>query len=106
MRLNPHYSDWYLVYIGHSYFLTEQYEKAIAVYKRALNRNPDFLPPHIELAAIYSILGREADARAEAQEVLRLSPDFSLKARRQRFPYKDPAVLERNIEALRKAGLE
>ncbi len=106
MRLNPHYSDWYLIYIGHSYFLTEQHAKAIEEYKRALARNPNFLPPHIELAAIYSILGREAEARAEAQEVLRLSPDFTLEGRRQRFPYKDAAVLERNIEALRRAGLK
>ena len=106
MRLNPHYSVWYLIYIGHGYFLTEQYDLAIAEYKKALDRSPDFLPPHIELAAIYSILGREEEARVEAQEVLRLSPDFTLEGRRQRFPYKDQAVLERNIDALRRAGLK
>ena len=106
MRLNPHYSVWYLIYLGHSYFLTEQYAKAIQEYKRALARNPDFLPPHIELAAIYSILGLETEARAEAQEVLRLSPDFTLEGRRQRFPYQDRFLLERNIDALRRAGLK
>jgi len=37
---------------------------------------------------------------------LRISPNFSLEVYRQRLPYKDPAVLERQIAALRKAGLK
>ena len=42
----------------------------------------------------------------EAAEVLRLNPKFSLEVHRQRMPIKDPAVLERHIAALRKAGLK
>jgi hypothetical protein len=41
-----------------------------------------------------------------AAEVLRLNPKFSLAVHRQRMPIKDPAVLERHIAALRKAGLK
>jgi hypothetical protein len=44
--------------------------------------------------------------RAEAAEVLRINPKFSLEIHRQRTPIKDPAVLERHIAALRKAGLK
>jgi hypothetical protein len=47
-----------------------------------------------------------AEARAEAVEVLRLNPNFSLEGHKQRMPIKDPAVLERHIAALRKAGLK
>ena len=47
-----------------------------------------------------------AEARAEAAEVLRLNPNFSLEVHRQRMPIKDPAVLERHLAALRKAGLK
>jgi len=49
---------------------------------------------------------RAEEARAEAAEVLRISPDFSLEFVRQRFPYKDPAASERLVADLRKAGLK
>ena len=58
------------------------------------------------LAAVYNELGQAAEARAEAAEVLRLNPNFSLEVHRQRAPIKDPAVLEQHIVALRKAGLK
>jgi len=50
--------------------------------------------------------GREDEARAEAAEVLRMSPNFSVEAWGQMLPHKDPAVLERGLAALRKAGLK
>jgi adenylate cyclase len=106
MRLNPRRQAIYLFYLGHAYRLTGRYEEAIAVLKEVLPRNPDFLPAHEYLAAIYSELDREAEARAEMAEVLRLSPHLSLEVLKQRLPYKDPAVLERYIAALRKAGLK
>lgn len=43
--------------LGHAYWLTGAHEKAIAALKRVLTRNPDFLPAHGYLAAIYSELG-------------------------------------------------
>lgn len=62
--------------------------------------------PHLNLAAAYSELGKEAEARAEIAEVLRLNPQFSLEVHKERAPIKDPAMLERHIAALRKAGLK
>jgi hypothetical protein len=58
------------------------------------------------LAAVYSELGRETEAQAEAAEVLRINPKFSLAVHKERIPIKDPAMLERQIAALRKAGLK
>jgi hypothetical protein len=46
------------------------------------------------------------EARAEAAEVLRLNPKFSLEVHKERAPIKDPGMLERHIAALRKAGLK
>jgi tetratricopeptide (TPR) repeat protein len=106
MRLNPHYPPFYLFFLGEAYCYTGRYEEAIAAYKRALTHNPDLLPLHVGLATIYSELGREEEARAEAAEVLKISPKHSLEVWRQRAPYKDPAVLERMLAALRKAGLK
>ena len=69
-------------------------------------RNPDYLPAHSELLVAYSESGHEAEARAEAAEILRLSPNFSLEGMRQRLPFKDQAELERFLDGLRKAGLK
>jgi adenylate cyclase len=81
-------------------------EKARAPLQRHLSRYPNFLPAHLMLAVAYSELGQAAEARAEAAEVLRINPKSSLEIERQRRPIKDPAVLERYIAALRKAGLK
>src|SRR5713226_255630 len=106
MRLNPQYPIWYLWRLGHAHYLTGRYEEAIATFRRVLARNPDFLPAHAYLAVIHSESGREEDAQSEGAEFLRLSPQLSLDALRQRLPYKDPAVLERVLNAARKAGLK
>jgi tetratricopeptide (TPR) repeat protein len=106
MRLNPHYPAGYLFSLGTAYRLMGRYEEAITVLKQALTHNPDLLPAHVNLAVVYSELGREEEARAEAAEVLRINPKWSLEVWRQRQPYKDPAVLERTLAALRKAGLK
>jgi tetratricopeptide (TPR) repeat protein len=106
MRLDPHYPALYVSDLGWAYLLMGRYEEAIAAEKRALTLNPDYLYAHVQLAIIYSELGREEEARAEATEILRISPNFSLEVARQTWPYKDPAVVERAIAALRKAGLK
>jgi adenylate cyclase len=106
MRLNPRYRSWYLWELGHAYFLTGRHEEAIETFKKAIDRNPDYMPAYAYLAASYSELGREEEARAEAAEFSRLSPQTSSEAWRQRLPYKDQAVLERLFDSLRKAGLK
>ena len=88
------------------YYLAGRPEEAIAPLKQYLTHYPDILGAHLTLAAVYSELGKEAEARAEAAEVLRLNPKFSLEVHKERAPIKDPTVLERHLEALRKAGLK
>jgi tetratricopeptide (TPR) repeat protein len=99
-------ADFPLFSIGIAYALARRYEEALAPLKQFVTRYPDLLGAHLNLAAVYSELGKEAEARAEAVEVLRINPDFSLEVHRQRMPIKDPAVLERHLAALRRAGLK
>jgi adenylate cyclase len=106
MRLNPRYPTWYLMTLGRTYHITGRYEEEVATLKSALTRAPNNFGAHVYLAAAYIELGREAEARAEAAEAQRLNPQFSLEVWKQRAPYKDPAVLERTLAALRKAGLK
>jgi adenylate cyclase len=106
MRLNPIYPVWYLSNLGHAYFLADQHDEAIEIFKRALIVNPDFLPIHLILALIYAEKGFKEAAMVEVAEILRISPETpSLKAWCQRLPYKDHRVSERIIEGLREAGL-
>ena len=106
MRLNPHFPVWYLYALGQVHALTGRYEEAIEVLKRALIRNPDFLPTHILLAFIYGERGRKEEARAEVAEIRRISPHYSLEVVRETVPFKDRAMLEGALEALRRAGLK
>jgi tetratricopeptide (TPR) repeat protein len=100
---DPH---WYLHQLGYAYCLTRRPEEAVAVLRQFLTHYPNILGAHLTLAAVYSELGKEVEARAEAAEVLRLNPQFSLEIHHQRAPIKDPAVLERHLTTLRKAGLK
>ena len=106
MRLNPMYPAYYLWELGHAYFITGRYEEAIETLKRVLGRNSDFMPAHLLLAASYSEIGREEEARAEVAEIERLNPQATLEALRPRLSYKDQAVSERLFDSLRKAGLK
>jgi adenylate cyclase len=106
LRLNPHDPFFYLFHLGFAYRLKGRYEEAITAFKRVLSRNPDFLPAHANLLVAYSELGQEVEARAEAAEILRISPNFSLVGVRQRLPFKNQTDLERLLAALRKAGLK
>jgi len=105
MRLNPHHHVWYFYVLGLSYILTERYREAFEILKRGLVRNPDFIGIHILMAGLYAQAGRMEEARVEVEEVLRISPDFSLEALKGMAPVKDQAALDRFVEALRKAGL-
>jgi tetratricopeptide (TPR) repeat protein len=106
LRRKPLLVDVHLNSVGAAYDLAGRPEEAIAPLKQYLVRYPNILDARLTLAAVYSELSREAEARAEAAEVLRINPKFSLEIHRQRVPIKDPAVLERHFAALRKAGLK
>jgi adenylate cyclase len=106
MRLNPRYPPGYLLSLAFAYRLAGRYEKALAPLQRVLALNPNFSPAHINLAICYAELGRLEEAKAEAAEILRISPTFSVEVVSRMWPYKDPAVVERMVAALRKAGLK
>jgi adenylate cyclase len=105
LRLRPGAPAHYYHYLGRAYFMTGQYDEAIATLKKGLKNNPNYLPVHAFLAACYSSLGRHAEAAAEADEVRRINPKFNLESYAKTLIYKNEADKERYIAALRKAGL-
>jgi adenylate cyclase len=106
MRLDPRNRDFYLFFEGWSYTQMGRYEEAISILKRHLASYPNSFAPHVILVVDYTELGREDEARAEAAEVLRISPDFRLDALKRATPQKDQTVVNRVQTDLRKAGLK
>ncbi|WP_119462954.1 adenylate/guanylate cyclase domain-containing protein [Rhodospirillaceae bacterium SYSU D60014] len=104
MRLDPHYPDVYLYFLGMARFLLGRYEAAIDVLRERIARNPDTDVTHVLLAACCGHLGRIEEARAEWREALRINPDFSLEHRRQILPFKNPGDFERIADGLREVG--
>ncbi len=89
---------------GYGYFFLGKYDAAEAAIKASLALNPNLPSAHRNLAATYVKTGRLAEAQAEVAEVLRLQPNASLAALPERIPFRDPAVLERYLATLAKAG--
>ena len=107
MRLDPRNHDRYLWLEGSSYTQMVRYEEAIPILKRNLASYPNSGVSHYLLAVDYIELGLEPQARAEAAEILRISPNFSLNAFiSQRFPNQDETYKERVRTDLAKAGLK
>jgi adenylate cyclase len=103
IRLNPIPPNNYMFGLGKSYAKTGQYEEAITWGKKAVRQKPNSFLAHIILTEIYILSGREEEARAQAAEVLRIQPKFSLEkwAKRLKGPDK-----EKVIDGFRKAGLK
>jgi adenylate cyclase len=105
MRLNPQYPFFYLWTLGHAYYLTERNDAAIATFKQLVERNPNFLPAHAFLAALYSGQGRHEQARAEWAAASRLSPHTSLESLKRVLPYSNERDLARVLTAMSRVGL-
>ena len=106
LRLEPFPPVMNLHWLGRAYFMTGRYEKSITMWNKALHISPNYLPAHAFLAACYSSLNRQAEAAAEADEVLRINSKFNLESYAKTLPYKNKADIERYMAALRKAGLK
>jgi TolB-like protein/Tfp pilus assembly protein PilF len=106
IRLNPKAPSWYLHQVADAYRHMGRYDEAITWGKKAVDRNPKNLPAHLVLAACYSLAGREKEAQAEAAQVLRISPSYSLERLAKTDPTKNQVAKKRYIDALRKAGLK
>jgi adenylate cyclase len=106
IRLNPYGPSYLYRQFGHTLQMTGRFEEAVSAFKKAIQIAPDNILAHISLAATYSMMGREKEARAEAAEVLRINPKFSLDYYAKNLAYKDQSENNKIVTALRKAGLK
>jgi len=109
MRLNPFYSMSWLRYYGMSCFMAGREEEALMAFKELLGsaKRGEYPPlfPRLALCAVYAELGKEAEAKAQVTEILKIDPKFSLQSARKAYRWKDNQHTERWLSVLRKAGL-
>jgi adenylate cyclase len=105
IRLNPIPPNNYLWSLGLSDAYTGQYEEAITWCEKAIRQKPNDLLARMMMTVVYSLSGRDEEARVQAAEVLRIQPKFTLKKLEKKLTYKREEDREKFIGALRKAGL-
>ncbi len=104
IRLNPNAETWTFIFLGHALRNAGRLEEAVSAYKKVFQRAPDHLIAHVALTTVYSLMGREEEARAEAQEVLRINPKFSLiRFKKTALVYKDKSENDMILNAMTKA---
>ena len=106
IRLNPMPPGWYLHNLAIAYRNMDRYDEAIGWAKKAVDRHPSSVLSHLAMASCYSLAGREEEAQAEATQVLRINPKFSLERLAKTTPQKNQETKKRFIDSLRKAGLK
>jgi adenylate cyclase len=85
---------------------TKRFEEAVSAYKKAIQLAPDDIIAHMNLAVTYISMGREKEARAEAAEVLRINPKFSVDNYVKSSVSKGQPNIDKFANAMRKAGLK
>ena len=107
LRLSPRdpANYWTFAFFGLADFADERYEEAVEWAQRAIHLYQKFPTAHRLLTASRSQLGQTEKARAALIALLSVAPGTTVAKIRAAVPWKDPAVMERYLDALRKAGL-
>ena len=105
MKLDPFHPTWFNFPIAYYHFDRGEYEEALAAARRI--NIPGAAAPQMYLAAIYAELGRQTDAQAAVEELLRLwrgatAEKYIEELRKWNYPEDS---IRRWTAALRKAGL-
>ena len=105
MRFNPFPPLHYLLMVAIACRDAGRYEEAIAASKTILQREPDYIFAHTCLASCYALMARDEEARAEAAQVLRIDPKFSVAHLSKVIKYKYEVDRKRLRDSLLRAGL-
>ncbi len=105
-RMNPKPDGVFFITLAMTYNILGQYDKAIEIYKKILQVNPNELLALIGLTEGYSLSGRIEEARKTAKEVLRIHPGFSAEYYVKAMSYKKKEDNDRFLNALHQAGLK
>ncbi len=105
IRLDPFPWPQAFGQMGLANYLLKRYGEAVRLCGEQASRWPNLQLAHLHLAAAYAQSGRLEEAKAEAAEVLRINPGFTIERYKRILVHKDPKDLEHRLDGLRKAGL-
>jgi adenylate cyclase len=105
MRLDPFQPVHAFHCMGQANYMLKRYGEAVRWLRECTSRLPDVQWPHVWLASAYAQSGQSEEARAEAAEVLRINPGFTIESWKRVAAYKDPKDAEHRLDGARKAGL-
>jgi len=106
MRLDPFHVPLACGWLGFAYYMMERYSEALRPLRECVSRAPNFRGGHLWLAAVYGQSGQLELARAEAAEVLRIEPNYTIEGTQTLFDFfRRPQDTEHYYDGLRKAGL-
>ncbi len=106
MRHDPLYVPIAAGQLGLARYMMKEYSQALPSLRECASRAPGLRQSHVWLAAGLAQLGRLDEAHAEAAEVLRIDPKFTIDStQRRQALFKRPEDAEHLLDGLRKAGL-
>src|SRR5262245_19166840 len=106
MRYDPFYAPLVPGHLGLARYMLKEYSEALPPLRECTSRAPDMSLGHVWLAASLAQLGQLDEARAEAAEVLRIDPKYTIDGTQRRLAlFKRPEDAEHLLYGLRKAGL-
>lgn len=105
LRLDPFALPIARGYLGLAHYMLKDYETALPILQEFVALAPDHQPGRLWLASTYAQLGRIELARAEAAEVLRINPRWTIDHFEPLGPFKKPEDAFHFFDGMRKAGL-
>ena len=107
LRLSPRdpVNYWTFAFQGLADFAEARYEDAAEWARKAIHLYDRFPTAHRLLAASCTLLGQTDDAQSALAALLSSAPGSTIARTRAAVPWKEPVVMERYLNALRKAGL-
>jgi adenylate cyclase len=106
MRYDPFYIAIAAGHLGLARYMLREYPQALPPLRECTSRAPNVSLGHVWLAANLAQLGQLDEAHAEAAEVLRIDPNYTIDGTQRRLArFKRPEDAEHLFDGLRKAGL-
>jgi tetratricopeptide (TPR) repeat protein len=90
MRFDPYYAPIASGLLGLAHYMLKQYSQALPLLRDYVSQAPNGRSGHAWLAATHAQLGQLEEARAEAAEVLRLQPNYTIAGTTRSLPRPQP----------------
>ena len=106
VRLDPLNAPYASGFLGFAHYMLKEYPQALAALRDCASWAPNFRSGRAWLAATHAQLGQMEEARAEAAEVIRILPEYTIGGTARRLAvFKFAKDAEHFADGLRKAGL-